>query len=456
MSEEKRSDRASNRRRNDRNRSKNRSSNNRPESGNRSNSSRSSTSRSSDGEGNKPNSRSSQNRRRRSSRRPRNQNDSSTSDQQKQDPRQSRSSEENKQRRRRRRRPQHERSDERDSRNSQHSHRRSAGSEQRRNESYPTKTITKTVDFSRIKGDPAEYTWGDEHLYHNAEILEGELTEVVCAKISTAPLVNYDAQELAVTRGDHVVCEVERGLGVAKIVGDRGRELLPQKLPRIIRKVSLDDPRVYSATQREKEAYDYCRACIRERDLPMKLIRVEYLQSGNKALFYFSAENRIDFRELVKDLAKRLHARIEMRQVGVRDESRISSGIGPCGQSICCGSWITEFQPVSIRMAKDQNLVLNPTKVSGMCGRLKCCLAYEQAVYKEARKNLPKVGHKITTPNGPGRVHEIDVPRELLRVLLDDGNIETFEAAKCSFNNRGLGDSKESKQDSEEQTKERN
>ncbi|MCK5797048.1 MAG: hypothetical protein KAI47_07695, partial [Deltaproteobacteria bacterium] len=225
--------------------------------------------------------------------------------------------------------------------------------------------------------------------------------------------------------------DAERGLTLATVLTRPERRVVPSPLPRVVRKIDPDDPRIPRATQHEQEAFKYCRQRIREHDLEMKLIRAEYLQSGNKILFYFAAEKRVDFRNLVRDLARRLHARIEMRQIGVRDESRLSGGIGPCGQPLCCASWIVDFQPVSIRMAKDQNLVLNPTKVSGMCGRLKCCLAYEEAIYKEARKALPKVGHRVVTPAGDGRVHEIDIPRKLVRVLMSDGSIDTFKADEC-------------------------
>jgi cell fate regulator YaaT (PSP1 superfamily) len=200
-------------------------------------------------------------------------------------------------------------------------------------------------------------------------------------------------------------------------------------LRRVLRLAADADERAQEKSAvREREAYVFCRQRIRERRLPMKMVRVEYpLQSG-KVLFYFSSEERVDFRDLVKDLAQRLHARIEMRQIGARDEAKLVGGIGSCGRELCCSTWLPAFVPVSIKMAKDQGLVLNPSKVSGQCGRLKCCLVYEQDTYKEMRKTLPKVGKRVTTPAGDGKVVELDVLRQRVRVWFDEGGSETFPA----------------------------
>jgi cell fate regulator YaaT (PSP1 superfamily) len=160
----------------------------------------------------------------------------------------------------------------------------------------------------------------------------------------------------------------------------------------------------------------------------MKLIRVEYLHGGNKALFFFAAEHRVDFRDLVKDLAQRLHTRIVMRQVGVRDEAKMTGGIGSCGHTLCCATWMHKFEPVSIRMAKDQNLVLNPQKVSGQCGRLKCCLTYEQAQYQDARKEMPKHGRMVNTPDGEGKVQDMDILRRMVSVSFEDGTVRSYPA----------------------------
>jgi cell fate regulator YaaT (PSP1 superfamily) len=270
------------------------------------------------------------------------------------------------------------------------------------------------------------------HLDPEGDTLDGVLCNTVGIELSSMPMSLFDAGDLAIEKGDQVIVDTDRGVAIGRVVSSATRQMLEHPPAKVRRRVGENEARPQRAREREDEAFEFCRERIRARELPMKLIRAEFLQSGNKAIFFFSAENRVDFRELVKDLARRLHARIEMRQVGVRDESRMSAGIGPCGRELCCSSWIKEFQPVSIRMAKDQNLVLNPTKVSGMCGRLKCCLAYEQALYREARSNLPKVGHRVTTPAGEGRVHELDIPRRLVRVLVSDGSIETFAASEVS------------------------
>ncbi|MCC6749691.1 MAG: hypothetical protein IT371_18640 [Deltaproteobacteria bacterium] len=247
-------------------------------------------------------------------------------------------------------------------------------------------------------------------------------------------LVEFDAAEEPLRQGDRVVVETERGLTIGTVVIPTTRRLTKGPLRRFVRRVDPQDTRAQKRNEaREREAYEFCRQRVTERRLPMKLIRAEYQHAGNRATFYFASESRIDFRELVKDLARRLHVRVEMRQVGVRDEARMTGGIGSCGRELCCASWLQRFEPVSIRMAKDQNLVLNPSKVSGQCGRLKCCLAYEQQVYQEARKQLPKVGKRVNTPAGEGIVVELDVPRRLVRVRCAAGTYEVFPAQQVSL-----------------------
>ena len=161
------------------------------------------------------------------------------------------------------------------------------------------------------------------------------------------------------------------------------------------------------------------------------MFRVE-LHAAGRATFYFAAEQRIDFRDLVRDLASKVHARVEMRQVGVRDEAKMVGGIGSCGRELCCTTFLPKFAPVSIKMAKNQNLALNPTKVSGQCGRLKCCLVYEEANYVEAAKRLPRAGKRVTTPDGVGRVGDVDVLRERVRVYFEDQPPKVFPAADVS------------------------
>jgi cell fate regulator YaaT (PSP1 superfamily) len=246
-------------------------------------------------------------------------------------------------------------------------------------------------------------------------------------------LAEFDVGEQHVACGEQVVVETDQGLALGVVRRPCRRWMAREPLRRLVRSVDSNDQRQQLRNRaREREAFEYCRARVRQRQLPMKLIRVEYLHGGNKAIFYFAAESRVDFRDLVKDLAQRFHTRIVMRQVGVRDESKMTGGIGSCGCELCCATWLPDFEPVSIRMAKDQNLVLNPQKVSGQCGRLKCCLNYEQRQYHEARKQLPKAGRRVVTPDGEGKVQELDVLRRLVRVYRDDGTVQTYSADQLS------------------------
>lgn len=294
----------------------------------------------------------------------------------------------------------------------------------------------------RVRTDGSPFAYASQHrdpdgedvhveLDEDPKLLHGSVCRVVGVRFNAEAQVDCDGGDLALEKGDRVVVETDRGLAVGAVVAPPQRRMVSTaSLPRLLRRIDSDDSRSRRNAAREHEAADYCREQIRERRLPMKLVRVEYLHSGNRALFYFSADNRVDFRDLVKDLARRLRSRIEMRQVGVRDAARMTGGIGPCGRELCCSSWIKSFHPVSIKMAKEQNLVLNPSKVSGMCGRLKCCLAYEQSLYREARRSLPRVGQRVETPVGSGTVKELDIPRRLVRVLGSDGTMETFSAER--------------------------
>lgn len=242
-------------------------------------------------------------------------------------------------------------------------------------------------------------------------------------------LAAFDCGPLDIRAGDQIIVESDRGLVDGTAATPSMRQMVRKNLSRVVRLATPKDSEIAEHNAvRQREAYQYCRERIAAHGLPMKLIRTEYLHGGNKALFYFSAENRVDFRDLVRDLARQLRAKIEMRQVGVRDESKVSGGLGPCGRELCCSSWIKSFQPVSIRMAKDQGLVLNPHRVSGMCGRLKCCLAYEQDLYHEARRGLPKLGQQVRTPEGTAVVKELDIPRQLVGVVGGDGTFATFSA----------------------------
>ena len=218
--------------------------------------------------------------------------------------------------------------------------------------------------------------------------------------------------------------ETARGVEYGNVVlppRDVEDEKVVQPLKEVIRIANAqDDKKEESNRKREKEAYQICLKKIKEHGLEMKLIDVEYTFDNNKVLFYFTADGRIDFRELVKDLAAIFKTRIELRQIGVRDETKILGGIGICGRALCCHTYLSEFAPVSIKMAKEQNLSLNPTKISGVCGRLMCCLKNEEETYEELNRKLPVVGDRVNTPEGlRGEVQSVNVLRQLVKVIVD-------------------------------------
>lgn len=224
-------------------------------------------------------------------------------------------------------------------------------------------------------------------------------------------LYDFGINDLDLAVGDRVVVETERGRSIGTIIrGPFEIEETPEGLKNIIRRAEAGDVEASARnTAKEKEAYDFCLAKIKERGMDMKLVKVEYLFDGSKAIFYFTADGRVDFRELVKDLAHQFHTRIEMRQIGVRDESKMVGGIGICGRELCCASFLREFEPVSVKMAKEQNLALNPTKISGQCGRLLCCLSYEFETYCSLKKCLPKCGKHVQSGSTEGEVVKMNV-----------------------------------------------
>jgi cell fate regulator YaaT (PSP1 superfamily) len=236
---------------------------------------------------------------------------------------------------------------------------------------------------------------------------------------------DYDSSEFALKEQDIVIVETDHGpeLGfVARMPLERNPSFLNRSLKKVLRladEVDMEQGR--RNLSREREAKKLCLIKIQEHKLPMKLIEVESFLDGSKILFYFVSEGRVDFRALVKDLAGSFKTRIEMRQVGVRNEAKMIGGLGTCGREFCCCSFLKEFEPVSVKMAKEQNLALNPQKISGACGRLMCCLAYEMDTYTELRKDLPKVGKRVVTPQGPGKVTHLNVINQKARVTLDSG-----------------------------------
>ncbi|MBP8625873.1 MAG: stage 0 sporulation protein [Syntrophorhabdales bacterium] len=225
--------------------------------------------------------------------------------------------------------------------------------------------------------------------------------------------------------GDYVVCDLEKGtcLGVVITEPVEIKKEGLKKVERIPTKEELEE--YYALKEKEKRAFEICRDKIKELNLPMKLLVAEYLFGGSKLLFYFVSENRVDFRELVKELAKEFKIRIELRQVGVRDEAKIVGGLGNCGNICCCRQFLNNFSIVSIRMVKEQGLALNPAKISGICGRLMCCLSYEYDMYTEYKKEFPKIGKKVMLQQGEGKVIKHNPLNSTIVVELENGNIAT-------------------------------
>lgn len=239
-------------------------------------------------------------------------------------------------------------------------------------------------------------------------------------------IYNYDTNNLEISQGDYVVADTSHGLALGQaVISCRQLDENEIKLPlkKIIRIATEKDLQISAENrQKEREAYEVCQKKIAEHKLDMKLVSVEYSFDNSKALFYFTANGRVDFRSLVKDLASVFKMRIELRQIGVRDEARMLGGLGPCGRPICCGAFLEEFQPVSIKMAKEQNLSLNPTKISGVCGRLMCCLKYEQEHYEQTRKIMPRIGKEVITPDGNGIVSDLNILKETVFVRIANGD----------------------------------
>ena len=249
---------------------------------------------------------------------------------------------------------------------------------------------------------------------------------------------------LELKAGDKVIVETARGVefgsvvtGIKEVPDDQ----ISQPLKPVIRIATQDDVRREAKNrEKEKDAFKICQEKIRKHGLEMKLIDAEYTFDNNKVLFYFTADGRIDFRQLVKDLASIFKTRIELRQIGVRDETKILGGIGICGRCLCCHTYLSEFAPVSIKMAKEQNLSLNQTKISGVCGRLMCCLKNEQETYEELNKNLPGTGDTVTLPDGlQGTVHSVNVLRQRVKVIVevnDEKEIQEFSVNELKFRPR--------------------
>lgn len=264
---------------------------------------------------------------------------------------------------------------------------------------------------------------------------------------------------LELKAGDKVIVETARGVEFGSVVtGIKGvpDDQISQPLKPVIRIATQDDVRREAKNrEKEKDAFKICQEKIRKHGLEMKLIDAEYTFDNNKVLFYFTADGRIDFRELVKDLASVFRTRIELRQIGVRDETKIRGGIGICGRPLCCHTYLTEFAPVSIKMAKEQNLSLNPTKISGVCGRLMCCLTNEEETYEELNSHLPSIGDYVTTPEKlKGEVQSVNVLRQTVKIVVsldnDEKEVRDYKVDELRFKPRRRKNNRVSKEEMKE------
>ena len=271
------------------------------------------------------------------------------------------------------------------------------------------------------------------------------MVKVIGVRFRTAGKIYFfDPLKFDVKRGDHVIVETARGIEYGTVVGDPKEvedDKVIQPLKPVLRVATARDTEQENANkQKEREAFKICLEKIKKHKLDMKLIDAEYTFDNNKVLFYFTADGRIDFRELVKDLASVFKTRIELRQIGVRDETKNMGGIGICGRTFCCHAHLSDFVPVSIKMATEQNLSLNPTKISGMCGRLMCCLKHEEETYEYLNRKLPNVGDYVTTDDGlKGEVHSVNVLRQLVKVLIennDEKEIREYKVEQLRFKKR--------------------
>jgi cell fate regulator YaaT (PSP1 superfamily) len=260
------------------------------------------------------------------------------------------------------------------------------------------------------------------------------MIRLVFVKLPNGKCEEFDAVDLPFDVGENVIVDSEKGLVLGKVLSaprEKERRFMLKSPRKVIRKATPGDLEQFEGNQQlEQEAFSFCLRKINEKSLNMKLVKTEVLLDRSKALYYFTAEKRVDFRELVKDLAAEFRMRIEMRQIGVRDEAKMICGIGSCGRELCCSKFMNRFDLVSVKMAKEQNLALNPTKISGICGRLMCCLAYEFPTYLELKKDLPKVGKHIVTRAGKGKIIRQNVLSQTVTVELEEGGEITIHASE--------------------------
>ncbi len=238
-------------------------------------------------------------------------------------------------------------------------------------------------------------------------------------------IYHFNPGELALQKADYVIVHTEQGIGLGQVVeGPHAKDprVHPPEIKMIDRLATEEEiHKHHSNLDFEQEAKAYCMGRIKAHKLVMNLVDVEYFYDGSKIIFYFTADGRVDFRELLKDLVRRLRTRVELRQIGIRNQAKMVGGLGSCGRPLCCSTFLNSFHAVSIKMAKEQNLSLNPSKISGACGRLMCCLQYEYEVYREHKKDMPKLGKKIELPEGKGKVIRQNVMERTITVLLEDG-----------------------------------
>lgn len=261
------------------------------------------------------------------------------------------------------------------------------------------------------------------------------MIKVVGVRFKKAGKIYYfDPDDMNIQKDTYVVVETARGIEFGEcVIGIKeiNENDIVSPLKSVLRIATNEDiEKHFKNKDKEKDAFDICLKKIQEHGLTMKLIDVEYTFDNNKVIFYFIADGRVDFRDLVKDLATIFKTRIELRQIGVRDEAKMLGGLGPCGRPMCCSSFLGDFASVSIKMAKEQNLSLNPTKISGICGRLMCCLNYEQSTYEDIRKRMPKVGSIVKTSEGTGEVFSNNIVKESIKVKLKKGEEEVLEEFK--------------------------
>ena len=272
------------------------------------------------------------------------------------------------------------------------------------------------------------------------------MTEVISVRFrGGSKTYFFDPKGIQVRMGENVIVQTAQGLEFATCTQGNHEvadEQIVKPLSAIVRRATENDFRVVEYNRkREREAFDICEGKIADHGLEMKLVNVSVGFDSNKIVFYFTADGRVDFRELVRDLASVFRARIELRQIGVRDEAKMIGGLGICGRPFCCAQFLDGFLPVSIKMAKTQNLSLNPTKISGTCGRLMCCLKYEQNAYEDAAKRMPKPESFVQTPDGPGNVKSVELLRERVKVSLDSApeSLKTYRACEIQVLRNGKG-----------------